>query len=209
MSRQACNFWAIDFGLPGVALAASAGAASLDAFLDLVPFGLTCTSGLSPTIGCFGGSLVCAMAAAEYSTAAITKIFFISLRFRPEPNGMEGNGANMRPNKAKWRNPQRIHGLSATPRSPSPETGGKHGAAVLSRCRLQPAPGLPDRPRPGRDNRQQRQRHKGRRHIARAMQEIPAIEDGADRRADRLADIEHGGVERDGSRGQRRGGRDQ
>src|SRR5215470_775339 len=101
MSRQACNFWAIDFGLPGVALAASAGAASLDAFLDLVPFGLTCTSGLSPNIGCFGGSLVCAMAAAEYSTAAITKIFSISLRFRPDPTGwkaMERICARLRPN---------------------------------------------------------------------------------------------------------------
>src|SRR5215510_1206568 len=100
---------------------------------------------------------------------------------------MEGNGTNMRPIKAKWRNPERVHGLSATPPVALPETG-KHGAAVLSRCRLQPAPGLPDQPRPGRDNRDQRQRHKGRRYIARAMQKIAAIEDRADRRPDGLAD---------------------
>src|SRR5438093_2952634 len=100
MSRQACNLAAIDFGLPGaaladlavplaVSLAASAGWASFDASLDLLPFGLTCTSGLSPT---FGGSLVCAMAAAEYSTAASIRIFFISLRFRPDPTGWKAIG---------------------------------------------------------------------------------------------------------------------
>src|SRR5436190_15088754 len=101
---QACSLPAIDFGLPGAALApalapafgAAPGAsfaASVDAsrvasfFFFAAPFGLTVTSGLSPIIGVLAaslpggaGGLLCAMAAAEYRTATSTRIFFISLR---------------------------------------------------------------------------------------------------------------------------------
>src|SRR5689334_1637320 len=173
MSRHACSRAAIDFGLPGaaladlaapfgVSLAASAGWPSMAAPLDLLALGLTCTSGLSPT---FGGSLVCAMAAAEYSTAASTRIFFMSLRFRRYPTGWKAMGrlcARLGPNgenPAKngfplsgtpWRD------LSTIPRSPSPLRPRKACGGRLVTIEVGPATspaGLPQRsarPPPGR-----------------------------------------------------------
>ena len=46
------------------------------------------------------------------------------------------------------------------------------------------------------DHRHQRQRDKGRRDIARGVKEIARVQKAADRRSDRLPDIEHRGIER-------------
>nr|GAJ36181.1 hypothetical protein BDOA9_0153970 [Bradyrhizobium sp. DOA9] len=59
ISRQLWSRTAIDCGLP---FAAAAGLAAASVVPALVPLGLTCTSGLSPTIGGFS---VCANAEAE------------------------------------------------------------------------------------------------------------------------------------------------
>src|SRR5690348_4082539 len=203
MSMQACSLAAIDFGLPGAALAdlaaplgaslaASAGcaseAASFGAALDLLAFGLTCTRGLSPT---FGGSLVCAMAAAEYSTAASTRIFFMSLRFRRYPTGWKAMGrlcARLGPNgenPAKngfplsgtpWRD------LSTIPRSPSPLRPRKACGGRLVTIEVGPATspaGLPQRsarPPPGRrsPHSPSRTEYLGRRGRRRPLSRSPA-----------------------------------
>src|SRR5512147_595308 len=79
MSRQDCSRTAVDCGLPfgagAVAAASVPLAVPLAAAVPLV-LGLTCTSGLSPTIG---GLSACANAAAEYSTATSARIILISV----------------------------------------------------------------------------------------------------------------------------------
>src|SRR5262245_48242132 len=82
----------------------------------------------------------------------------------------------------------------------SPRGGGKHAAGVLSRCRLW-WPASYAAARPGQEDRNKRQYQEGRRHVAGAVMEIHTIQETANRRADRLPDVKHGGVERDGGRG--------
>src|SRR5436190_5404285 len=202
---QACSLPAIDFGLPGAGLAPAFGAAagasfaaSVDAswvasfFFFAVPFGLTVTRGLSPTIGVLAaslpagaGGLLCAMAAAEYRTATRTRIFFISIRSHCLSAERQCRD-DMRPIEAYWRNPARpAPSLPGIRRPPRPRE--KHGATTLSRWQ----PALSGRLWPGCDHGQQRRGHKGRTHITRLVQQIVPIQQSADARADRLADVEH------------------
>src|SRR3954452_16745381 len=113
---------------------------------------------------------------------------------------MEGNGPTMRPIGAKWRKSGKtafaVRGPASRSLDNSPDRlplgpGEKHAAAVLSRCRLK---SLRARTRPGRENDQHGRCQEGGGDIARAVQHLPAVQDAADRRPDRLPDIEDGGV---------------